>query len=410
MRQRAAFDPDIWRVYATTFVLGVAYGIAISLIAVFLDERGVEKQSIGALAACFASGIVAFSLPAGALIRRFGAKPTLVVCLFGYAGAVAVFPFLHSYSAMALARACDGAFSVGIWVSCETVLLERAPPDRKARVMSLYAIALAVGYIVGPIVSRALVTLAPLPLAFVVAGALSAASALYVATRLDGRRHSAARAAEAESERPAATKLFAVFWKIKTSCFATFAYGYFQASVVLFLPLFLIEGKGLQKPQTIVIPAFFAAGMLLFASVAARLGDRLGHLAVMRALAFVGLLTVAAFTWIDAYWLMCGAVFLAGATLASISPVSLALQGMVTDAPDLSRATGLYNACYACGMLLGPPISSAVFERVSGALMLHHLAALWAAFVGFTIVFHRDDPAVLRPAHSQSARASAEQL
>ena len=69
MRQ-ARLDPDIWRVYTTTFVLGVAYGIAISLIAVFLDERGFEKQAIGTLAACFASGIVGFSLPAGALIRR----------------------------------------------------------------------------------------------------------------------------------------------------------------------------------------------------------------------------------------------------------------------------------------------------------------------------------------------------
>src|SRR5688500_9455993 len=104
-------DPDIWRVYVTTFVLGVAYGIAISLIAVFLDERGFDKRSIGTLAAFFASGIVAFSLPAGALVRRFGAKPTLVLCLTGYAIAVGVFPFLDTYAAMAVARLFDGAFS-----------------------------------------------------------------------------------------------------------------------------------------------------------------------------------------------------------------------------------------------------------------------------------------------------------
>jgi MFS family permease len=400
MRPPSRFDPDIWRVYATTFVLGVAYGIAISLIAVFLDERGFDKPAIGTLAAFFASGIVAFSLPAGALIRRFGAKPILIVSLLGYAAAVAIFPFLDGFAGMAAARLSDGAFSVGIWVSCETVLLERAGPDRKARVMSLYAIALAVGYIAGPIASRALVALAPLSLAFVVAGALSAASAFYVAARLGGSRGPSA--VEIPGSTSTDTKLGAVFWKIKTSCFATFAYGYFQASVVLFLPLFLIEEKGLQKAQTIVIPAFFAAGMLLFAGVAARLGDRLGHLAVMRALAFAGLLTVAAFTLIDAYWLMCAAVFVAGATLAAISPVSLALQGVVTDVRDLSRATGLYNACYACGMLLGPPISSAIFERLSGGAMLHHLAALWVAFVAFTMAFHRDDPAALRRALAAS--------
>jgi MFS family permease len=318
----------------------------------------------------------------------------LVSCLAGYALAVGAFPFLDSYPAMAAARFFDGACSVGVWVSCETILLARAEPDRKARVMSLYAIALAVGYIAGPIAAKAMVAVAPLSLGFVIAGALSALTAVFVALRLGGRvaTHANADSATAASE----TRLLSVFWKIKTSCFATFAYGYFQASVVLFLPLFLIEDKGLAKPQTIVIPAFFAAGMLLFAGIAAKLGDRLGHLAVMRALAFVGLLTVIGFTVIDAYWLMCVAVFVAGATLATISPVSLALQGVVNEPQDLSRGTGLYNACYAFGMLIGPPLSSVIFQRVSGAAMLHHLAALWAGFVAFTVVFYRDDPAAQR--------------
>jgi hypothetical protein len=44
-------------------------------------------------------------------------------------------------------------------------------------------------------------------------------------------------------------------------------------------------------------------------------------------------------------------------------------------------------------MLLGPPISSALFDRHGGAVMLYHLAALWAAFVVFTWVFAKDDPA-----------------
>ena len=48
----------------------------------------------------------------------------------------------------------------------------------------------------------------------------------------------------------------AIFLRIKTSCLATFSYGYFQASVLLFLPLYLIEKKGITKEQTILITAF----------------------------------------------------------------------------------------------------------------------------------------------------------
>jgi MFS family permease len=83
----------------------------------------------------------------------------------------------------------------------------------------------------------------------------------------------------------------------------------------------------------------------------------------------------------------------AGATLASISPVSLAFQGVVTPRYDYSRSNSIYNVFYAAGMLLGPPASSLIFRSYGGAVMLYHLAALWLAFVIFTVVFAGDDPA-----------------
>lgn len=384
---------DIGRVYLTTFALGVAYGIAISLIAVYLDERGFDKRAIGSLAAWFAAGIALLALPAGVLVRRFGAKRTLLASLVGYALAVSVFPFLDGYAGIAAVRFVDGAFSVSVWVSLETILLARAGSEKKARVMSWYAIALAVGYIVGPLLARGFVALAPLALAFVMAGGIAALASLFVLARLDGRLPAEAEPEAAGADAVPVTPPLRVLWKIKTSCFATFAYGYFQASVVLFLPLFLLEEKGLAKEQTIVVPAFFAAGMLLFASIAARLGDRIGHLAVMRALAAVGMTMILGFVFLDAYPLMCGAVFVAGATLASISPVSLALQGVVSEERDLSRATAWYNAFYAAGMLIGPPLSSLIFQQSGGAYMLYHLAALWASFVAFAVAFQHDDPA-----------------
>uniref|UniRef100_UPI000B15D3B5 MFS transporter n=1 Tax=Aeromonas sp. EERV15 TaxID=1833892 RepID=UPI000B15D3B5 len=79
-----------------------------------------------------------------------------------------------------------------------------------------------------------------------------------------------------------------------------------------------------------------------------------------------------------------------------ISPLSLALQGVVTAPRDYARANSLYNVFYAAGMLLGPPASSAIYQAEGGVAMLYHLAALWAAFVVFTIVFAGDDPASRR--------------
>jgi MFS family permease len=392
LRERVS-DPNIYRVYAATFALGVAYGIAIAVLAVYLDQRGFSETQIGDLAVAFALGIVTLSLPMGGLIRRFSAKTTLAAALFGYALTVSVFPLLGSFAAIAAVRFIDGACSVGVWVSSETILLCRAKREHKAFVTSLYAIAIAVGYVVGPLLARLCTAVLPLELAFAVSGVIALLASAYTALRIDpdasaeGTTEHAGGASAADTK----TSVAALLYRIKNSCFATFAYGYFQASVVLFLPLYLMSAKGIAKEQTILIPAFFAGGMLLFSNYAGRMGDRVGHLAVMRVLGMIGLAMILSFVFLDTYFWMCAAVFVAGASLASISPVSLALLGVTT--PEYGRAASFYNAFYAAGMLLGPPISSRLFKAHGGAVMLFHLAGLWALFVIFSSVFFRDDPA-----------------
>lgn len=404
MRDRVQ-DRNIWLIYAAIFQLGLAYGISISLVGLFLDARGMSKHDIGTLAVWFALGIVALSLPMGGLIRRFSARATLVACLAGYAATVTAFPFIPGFAGIAAVRFLDGAFSVGIWVSCETILLSRADDTNKAFVTSLYAVSLALGYVLGPLTAKLVVAALTMQYAFVLSGVIAALASLMVLLRLDpDLPHEGAPTPGAPGAAPStegasaaeATPAGRLLWRIKTSCFATFSYGYFQASVVLFLPLYLIDSKQISADQTIVIPAFFAAGMLLFSNLAGRIGDRRGHLLVMRALGAVGTLMILGFIFLDAYRPMCVAVFIAGATLASISPVSLALQGVVTARRDLSRGNAIYNAFYASGMLLGPYISARIFDARGGVAMLYHLAALWVAFVIFTIVFFRDDPAARR--------------
>lgn len=394
-------DPNIGRIYLATLTLGLAYGMAISLVPLLLNDKGFDKRSIGTLAAWFASGIVALSLPMGGLIRRFSAKATLTASLFGYAFTVGIFPFLDSYYAMAAVRFLDGACSVGIWVSCEAILLARSGPKNKAFVMSLYAIAIALGYGGGSLLALGITQSFSKAAGFVGAGALSAIAGLYTLSKLerDLPGHFEAEhgpGSDAPSPGDSHVTSGQLLWRIKNSCFATFAYGYFQASVVLFLPLFMIESKGIREEQTITITFYFAAGMVLFLNVAARIGDRFGHLLTMRVLGSIGGVMVLGFVFLKSYALMCGAVAVAGATLASISPVSLALQGVVVERQHYPRATSIYNVFYAAGMLLGPPISSILFDKYDGAVMLYHLAALWAAFVLFSLVFYRDDPAARR--------------
>ncbi|MEM7434301.1 MAG: MFS transporter [Myxococcota bacterium] len=390
-------DRNIWTIYRGTILLSVAYGMALSLIAIHLDAEGFSKSDIGSLAVVFGLGIVSVSLIMDRLIRRFGARTTLAASFMGYAMTVAAFPFLESFGLVAVDRFLDGAFSVGIWVSAETILLSRAQMGNKAFTMSLYAVAMGIGYAVGPGIAWAVTRFGPISLGFVGAGLISASAGLYVFTKLEADRvtgASADREAVEDGAPPVAPMApRRVLWRIKNSCFATFAYGYFQASLVLFLPLFLIQDKGITEGQTIWIPAFFACGMLVFTNPVSMLGDRIGHLRTMRGLAAVGTCMVLGFVFLDSYAWMCAAVLVTGATIASISPVSLALQGVSVTPENYSRATSIYNTFYALGMLIGPKVTAVVFERWGGAAMLYHLAGLWVAFVVFSVAFRADDPA-----------------
>lgn len=400
-------DPNIYVVYACIFLLGIAYGIAIALLPLELSHRGFSDQKLGVLTSVFAAGIVVLSLPMGAILRRVSAKHTLLVSLFGYAATLAAFPTLQTPVPVGLSRFADGAFSVGIWVSCETILLERANKEHRAFITSLYAMSMAIGYVAGPLLAKGIVAFFPSSYAFYGAACIAVASGL-TALRLDPVPPHAEAAADqptntAESApRPSALQILA---KTKTSCFATFAYGYFQASVVVFLPRFLIRDRGIPESDTILVTAFFALGMLLFTNPAGRLGDRFGHLLLMRVLGCVGTVMIASFIYLPSFAAMCGAVFVAGASLASISPVSLALQGVVTAERDLGRANGIYNAFYALGMLIGPPITSQIFAAQGGATMLMHFVVLWSCFVLFAWVFAGDDPRHKRAAFPLEDRA-----
>ena len=50
-------DPNVWRIYRATVALSIAYGMALSLLAIFLDANGFTKSDIGSLALVFGSAL-----------------------------------------------------------------------------------------------------------------------------------------------------------------------------------------------------------------------------------------------------------------------------------------------------------------------------------------------------------------
>ena len=407
-------------------MLGTAYGIVMAIVAIYLNkERGFAETTIGGLAFFFSAGIAIFAIPMGMLVRVWSPRVMLAVALVGYGLATAVFPFLTTFAALATARAIDGAFSVGAWISIETILLMRTTALNRGFVTSLYSIVLAIGYVIGSVFAAGWTHIAPSASAFVVAGVLACGAAIIGLMRLDREMYPVAgsdhvhvaeqgpgtpavapAASERLAERPAISAL-RLYWNIKTACITTFTYGYFQGSLVLFLPLFLIDHRGVAEGPTKLLVAFFAAGMALTVVFMGRLGDRHGHLTTIRVLVAIGAVITVSVVYLPWFPMVAVVVFLAGGALAPVYPLSIALQSIIAEPRDYNRSNALLNVSYALGTLAGPLICGYLYDTYSrgpsgtkvplgGELLFWQLAALWGLVFFMTLVFRRDDPSLRR--------------
>ena len=403
-------DHNIRVAYLLCLTLGVAYGMVLAIVSLYLSgERGYDEPTIAGMAAFFSVGIAACAVPMGMLVRKLTPRVVLAISLLGYGLAVGVFPFMPGFAGLAGARAFDGAFSVGVWITLETILLMRTTSLNRGFVTSLYSIVLAVGYVLGSVITYVMTKFLPDWVVFVAAGGLAALGALGGLVLLDrniqpveGSEHAVEAAPGNTGAQPVVDSsstglsMVSLYWRIKTACMPTFMYGYFQASLVLFLPLFLIEERNIGADETKLMVAFFSIGMVVCVGFVGHLGDRVGHLKIMRALVAIGALITASVVFLPTYPLIAAAVFIAGGALAPLWPLGLALQSLIVDPRDYNRSNALLNASYAIGTLAGPIISGFVKRAYGGEVMFLHLAALWLVVLGMTIAFRRDDPS-LRP-------------
>jgi predicted MFS family arabinose efflux permease len=392
-------DRNLWVVYRTMIVLSTAYGIALAVMPMVLEHRDLGADVVGELASFFALGLVLFAAPSGAVIRRVSARWTLAISIVGYGVMIGIIPLLASYRALAIDRFVDGLFSMGAWMSGETLVLWRAPKESKGLATSLSASFTMSGYPIGAAVSFGLSSWLSPEHRFVLAGAIACLAAVVCATGLDPDP-AVTHEPVVESAPAAGTGVLDLVWRIKTSCAATFATGFFQSSGALFIPRFLVDDRHVPEEQASLVVGLVGLGMLLFASPAGRLGDRIGHLRVMRVLAILGIAGMLAFLVLDSFPIMCVVLVIAGGAITSMPPLSLALQGVIARPDEYTRTNSVFNVFFASGLVIGPFLTGRVFHAFGGEAMLWLFAALWVVFVALSVVFRRDDPRLSDPARA----------
>lgn len=163
--------------FGPTIVNSVGHGAVLPVLALHARALGAGVDLAALVVALLAIGQLVTSLPAGAVIARIGERRMLVTCGLVDTAAMLVAWQASSIVLLSLAIVVSGATWTGFLIARQGFVIEAVPHSHRARAMSSIGASHRVGLLVGPAIGAGVIHLWGLASVFVLAGAMSAASA-----------------------------------------------------------------------------------------------------------------------------------------------------------------------------------------------------------------------------------------
>ncbi|HVU60764.1 MAG TPA: MFS transporter [Mycobacteriales bacterium] len=184
---------------AVAFFVALGFGIVAPALPVFARNFGVGKAAAGAVISVFAVMRIAFSLPAGKLVDRYGERLVMATGI----GIVAVSSVLagiaQNYGELIALRGIGGVGSAMFSISALGLLVRMTAPAQRGRAMGFWQGGFLLGGITGPVLGGVIDGVSIRLPFFIYAGTLSAAGAVGLiqlrATPLADRAHAGKAAA-----------------------------------------------------------------------------------------------------------------------------------------------------------------------------------------------------------------------
>jgi multidrug resistance protein len=359
----------------------LAYSIAVPVLPDLSRRLGASPTMIGFLFAAFGVSVLLTSVPMGAVSDRIGRRVPLVAGAAVLAASTVLFAFAVSLPWLFAARLVQGAADAVTWVVGFALIADLYQAEERGRVMGLVMSGTTVGFLIGPTLGGWLYESAGPRVPYLVVAALSAVCAAGFAW-MQAPPH----AADAEPVRLLA--LLRV--RAVAVCAATVVLGGSTLAMVEpTLSLFLGDRIGLGPARIGLVIGCAAVASAMLHPALGRIADRVGK----RRLMIAGLTGIAVMlpvlSLISSF--TNAAIIYAAFTLPIVMMVtpSLAYMADATSGAGVRSfgvAYGVYNFAWAIGLLVGPSIGGAAYERIGFAALMWTWAA---ALLPITLLLSR---------------------
>ncbi|MCD6640155.1 MAG: MFS transporter [Nocardioides sp.] len=170
---------DIWWVaYGPSVVSSVGHGAVMPVLALRARDLGADVATAAAVVAVLSLGMLAASLPAGALVARIGERTALLAVGAVDAVAMSFAALTDSVLGLSAAVFLSGMSWTVFLIARQGFLIDAVPEHYRARAMSMLGGTYRIGVLVGPLLGAGLLTVFGLPSVFWLAGAMSVVSAV----------------------------------------------------------------------------------------------------------------------------------------------------------------------------------------------------------------------------------------
>lgn len=180
-RRRFSIVSLIPTVYAPSFLLAVGQGVLIPVLPIFAkDELLATDVMIGLAVGAKHIGTLAFDVPAGILVSRFGMWRTMLVGILLFAVAAVAAANSPNFGTLFIARFAAGA-SFAFWMISRHAFIAGAVPTRhRGKALSLYGGTSRVAAIIGPVLGGVLAEYVDIRSPFYVQAAIALLTGLMV--------------------------------------------------------------------------------------------------------------------------------------------------------------------------------------------------------------------------------------